>query len=209
MWNWKGIIVATVIVVLFSAAIPAYASVIVSDPFSVGTSQVEPFVVISNNTSSIPQSQVQINQYGTEANVSVSGTWESSGLGTPKEVYGVASQVLLKGDNAYARVESADVSGYYNLSHLEVLFNGSTAASVEQTSLKSGTMTVYGNNVSFNRAVPMNLTISFAPSSHSTKPIQIEDAFLTLNILTYYPAGSSGVFIHERINIALTMTILG
>lgn len=199
---------ATIVVAgILLVSIPVYGAVIVNNNVSVQTGHVEPFAYLTNNTSSLPASGVAVNQYGNEANVSLSGTWKLSATSQLKNVDGFVAQNLSRNVDASTYLEVSSLKGASNLTQLNVYLNQSNSPGQLEAEYSSGNLVQYSTPVSFSQSLPLNLSISFSPYTNSSKLIQYYHVSLSLILISHVNTAGSSAYIEETVNISITEQI--
>ncbi|AKA49027.1 hypothetical protein IX51_07855 [uncultured archaeon] len=207
MAGWKTLASALAVTGMLVMIIPAYGSVIVNNQLSLQTHSVKPFIQLSNNTSSLPSSNVEINSYGNVANVSMSGTWKLSNTSSPKNIYGFISQELYSNVDAYSYVEVTQMSGNSHLSKLKLYLNQSGSPGQLELNFSNGSLSNYGIPVKIGVSTPLNFSISFSPYTTSSKIIQYYYVYLSLNVVSFANSTGGSVHTDETVNIAITEQI--
>lgn len=203
----RTLVAAIAVTGMLVMIVPVYGSVITNNQLSVETHQVGPFIRLSNDTTSLPAGNVQINSYGTEANVSMSGTWQLSNTSADRTVNGFVSQNLNKTAVAYSYLEVSNLTGTSHLSSLKLYLNQSDAPGQLELNFSSGVLVDYMIPVKANISTPLNFSISFSPYTASNKLIQYFTVYMSLDVVTYSHSGGGSVYIHETVNVEITEKI--
>ena len=127
MSGTKKILGAIAVSGLLLLFMPAYGAVFVNNVITVQTNDAMPFAYLTNNTSPLPASDVMVNYYGNEANVSLTGTWQLSNTSQMKNVDGFLAQALAKNVDASTFIEVSQLTGSANLSQLMIYLNQSNS----------------------------------------------------------------------------------
>ncbi len=207
MSGTKKILGAIAVSGLLLLFIPAYGAVFVNNVITVQTNDAMPFAYLTNNTSPLPASDVMVNYYGSEANVSLTGTWQLSNTSQMKNVDGFLAQALAKNADASTFIEVSQLTGSANLSQLMIYLNQSNSPGQLEAEYSSGGLVSYGSPVSIGSQAPLNLSISFSPHTSSNKIIQYYHVYMSLTLVTFVKSQGGSAYINETVNIAITEQI--
>lgn len=200
-------LVAAAVVGMLLVFIPAYGAVIVNSDFTMHTDHVDPFAYLSNSSSALPASAVVINHHGTEANVSLSGTWQLSDTSQLKQINGFLAQNLSRTTQASTYIKVSKLTGDTNLSQMSIYLNQSGSPGELEAEYTGGNLLQFGAPVSFGPNAPLNLSISFSPHTTSSKLIQYYHVYMSLILVTFAGSGGNAAYINETVNISITEQI--
>lgn len=187
---------------------PTLASVFVNEPVSIAVGNSSAFAVLSNQTSPLATNSALVNPQGTVANITVSGTWSKSNDTSYQNITGYIALDLNAQTSAYTFVRIASYTGNTSISEPRFYINSPSGGEVLEAYFTNGVPINSGTPVQFGSDHKLNFTLSFQARSSGSKILYIYTQAVVLDVITYTP-GSSPVYLHETINMALNEKVLG
>lgn len=204
----SAVAAVSAILLLSMAVLPMAANgqVILNDPVAVNSGHVYSFAPLNNSTTSLSRNKVDVSSYGSQANVTMSGTWKGSNMKKNITADGFIAQNLRNGNSASTWITVSYFNGMKNLSYLDLYATGSGATNTTLLKVSGGKLTASTVHVGFTSLKHLNFSMKYSARSNSRKVYQSEDVHFIIGLET--TTGNGFMTITQTMNVRMTLIIL-